>query len=310
MAQYSILNHADLECILVQYNAEKIKSFKVLNGGSENTNYLIRTPNQSFVLTICEQKSMADANALAKLLEYLKEHKFATSVLIRTISGKLTTAWKGKPVLLKTYINGAIKKDLPEDLLYYLGKELARLHQIKAPENLSKTLGFGIEHFKNVSAYAPNSKFTTWLKNIQIYIENHLHPELPKVLIHSDIFYNNIIVHHSGTQATIMDFEEACYYYRVFDIGMMLIGTCNNSATLDQTKVASVLRGYQQEVSLLDIEKKALQAFTVYAAAATAFWRNQNFNYVNINPAMKNHYVEMQELADFTKNLKGGLFTG
>ena len=27
-------------------------------------------------------------------------------------------------------------------------------------------------------------------------------------------------------RATIMDFEEASYYYRVFDIGMMFIGIC------------------------------------------------------------------------------------
>ncbi|WP_396638540.1 hypothetical protein [Maribacter sp. R77961] len=48
-----------------------------------------------------------------------------------------------------------------------------------------------------------------------------------------------------------------------------------------------------KEMTLLDIEKKVLKAFTVYAAAATAFWRRQNFNYGNVNPAMKNHYVEM-----------------
>lgn len=65
-----------------------------------------------------------------------------------------------------------------------------------------------------------------------------------------------------------------------------------------------------KEMTLLEIEKKVLKAFTVYAATATAFWRHQNFNYVNVNPAMKNHYVEIQVLADFTKNLKGGLFTG
>jgi len=99
-----------------------------------------------------------------------------------------------------------------------------------------------------------------------------------------------------------MDFEEACYYYRVFDIGMMIVGTCCDDKTINLNKVNSLLEGYQENNILLDIEKKALKAFTVYAATATAFWRHQNFNYVNVSPEMKNHYMEMKLLADGVKN--------
>ena len=74
--------------------------------------------------------------------------------------------------------------------------------------------------------YAPESTFYKWLKEIQKYIESYISTDLPKALIHSDIFYNNIIVNKDSEKATIMDFEEACYYYRVFDIGMMIVGTC------------------------------------------------------------------------------------
>jgi homoserine kinase type II len=307
MAQYTVLNQTEVQDILAHYSPKKMHSFSVLSGGSENTNYLIHTKNESFVLSICEQKSMEASAALASLLEYLADNKFNTSKLVRTSTGELTTVWNDKPVMLKVFLEGTIVNDLSENLLQYLGRELAQLHQIKAPSNIPNKLAFGIENFKEVALYAPDSDFNAWLKTTQNYIENYLSPELPKALIHSDIFYNNIIVAKDEKRATIMDFEEACYYYRVFDIGMMIVGTCSNKATINKEKVDSLLKGYQQEIELLSIEKKALKAFTVYAATATAFWRHQNFNYINPNATMKEHYLEMQKLADFTINLEDNL---
>jgi homoserine kinase type II len=280
----------------------------VLSGGSENTNYLVNTENDSFVLTICEQKSIQEATELASLLVYLKRNNFSTSILVKTITGTLTTVWNAKPVMLKEFIEGDIIEDLPEDLLIYLGKELAQLHLIKVPDYLPKTVAYGLERFDEVQVYAPDAEFYKWLKSTQHYIENYIDTALPKALIHSDIFYNNIIADSDGKLATIMDFEEACYYYRVFDIGMMIIGTCRNNDTINSSKIASLLEGYQQEIKLLDIEKKALKAFTVYAATATAFWRHQNFNYVNVIPEKKEHYLEMKQLAESTMNLPDNYF--
>jgi len=128
-------------------------------------------------------------------------------------------------------------------------------------------------------------------------------------VIHSDIFYNNVIVSNNGKRATIMDFEEACYYYRVFDIGMVIIGTCCMETSVNREKVQQLLQGYEAENKLLTAEKNALKAFTVYAAAATAFWRHQNFNYVHVVPHMKDHYLAMRNLADAIQLLPDTYFS-
>ncbi|UQD56995.1 phosphotransferase [Flavobacterium sp. K5-23] len=298
MIQYTLLNEKDVTTILSQYSSEKLVSFKVLSGGSANTNYLISTEIDSYVLTICELKTEKETIELASLLEYLQLNQFSTSKLIKTITGDLISHWNKKPILLKDFIKGDIVEEIPANLFHYLGTQLAQLHQIKAPDYLPRKVAFGIDHFDEVQIYAPDSDFYKWLKQTQNYIENHIAVDLPKALIHTDIFYSNIIIDMEANRASIMDFEEACYYYRVFDIGMMIIGTCRDNETLNLNKVSSLLDGYQQEIKLLEIEKKALKAFTVYAATATGFWRHQNYNYVNINPEMKDHYLEMQLLAD------------
>ncbi|MFY0630904.1 MAG: homoserine kinase [Flavobacteriaceae bacterium] len=303
MAQYTVLNDTSLQTILNHYGIEKVKSYKILSGGSENTNYVVKTEDDSFVLTICEQKSLDEAERLALLLEYLKFNNFSTSKIVKTNKGALTFVWNDKPVMIKEFIEGNIHEDLTEGLLEYLGMELAKLHQIEAPEYLPKSVNYGLERFDIVKTYAPESSFYSWLKSTQEYIESYISTDLPKALIHSDIFYNNIIVDEKGGYATIMDFEEASNYYRLFDIGMMIVGTCNEDGAINLNKATCLLKGYQQEVSLLIVEQEALQVFVAYGATATAFWRHQNFNYVNVDETMANHYKAMKTLADSVMNI-------
>lgn len=308
MTHYTVLKMQDLQSILGQYGIEKVLSKKVLSGGSENTNYLINTPTKSFVLTICEQKSLKKTTELANLLMYLNQNDFTTSKIIKTTEGALTTQWNQKSVMLKDYIDGEIIEDLSDNLLSYLGQELAKLHQIKAPNYLPNSVSYGFQRFDELQHNTADSTFHKWLVKTKIYIENKISADLPKALIHSDIFHNNIIVSKDNKQATIMDFEEACYYYRVFDIGMMIVGTCRTEGNVNYKKVTSLLSGYQQKIKLLEIERKALKAFVIYAATATGFWRYQNFNYINVIPEMKNHFFEMQQLADNIMKLPDNCF--
>ncbi len=69
MAHYTILTAQELKSIVDNYDINNILSFKVLNGGIENTNYLVNADNGKFVLTVCEQKSALKTRELAHLLE-------------------------------------------------------------------------------------------------------------------------------------------------------------------------------------------------------------------------------------------------
>ena len=123
--------------------------------------------------------------------------------------------------------------------------------------------------------------------------------DLPKAFIHSDLFWSNIIIQADGPAIFIMDFEEATYYYRVFDIGMTIIGICAEGKEINLEKAQHLLRGYQSETTLSSQELEALRAFTVYAGTAMTFWRHRNFNYVKPDPAMFDHYLGLKVLVDF-----------
>jgi homoserine kinase type II len=308
MARYTSLKMNEIEPILANYTINNISSFKVLSGGSENTNYLLNAENDKYVLTICEQKSDTKARELAHLLEHLEKHNYETSKIIRNTSNEPITLWKGRPIMIKKFIDGKILKDLPHHLIELIGRELGKLHKIEAPEYLPKQVGYGKEQFVNVMKYAANSLFDIWLKEKLKYVSPYFSSNLPKALIHSDVFCDNVIISEDESSVIIIDFEDSAYYYRVFDIGMMIIGICGEEKTVNFEKVRYILKGYRQEIQLVDIELNALQAFTVYAGAAMTFWRHLNFNYTKPDSKLSNHYLGLKVLTDYVEEQPADCF--
>ena len=60
MAQYSELDAEQISQLLSEYSVGELSAFKILSGGSENTNYWISTSSGQFVLTVCEQKTFSE----------------------------------------------------------------------------------------------------------------------------------------------------------------------------------------------------------------------------------------------------------
>ncbi len=308
MANYADINQDDIKEIMEVYGIHPVDSYAILSGGSENTNYLVTASAQKYVLTLCEQKSTQQARELVNLLDYLAAHNFETSQVIHTSANEPISHWNGKPVIVKLFLEGNIMPILPNTILTEVGSQMGKLHSLDAPNYLPNSLSYGRESFQQVHEYMPDCAFGKWLDGIHAYLAAYSFEDLPKSLIHSDIFYSNVIVSNDLKTARIMDFEEAAQYYRIFDLGMAIIGLCEHGKEIDLQKANLLLRGYQKNTQLSDAEKGALQAFTVYAAAAMAFWRHKNFNYVNPDANMYDHYVQLQVLADYIQRVPKDTF--
>jgi len=299
VAGYTRLKRQEIEAISANFAIDHIRSFKVLSGGSENTNYLIVADGGKYVLSISEQKSEEKARELAQLLEHLEKHHFETSKLIRDTRNEPVFFWKGRPAMMRSYVEGKILKNPGPLLIELAGREIAKLHKIDSPDYLPRQLNYGKEQFGMVGEYAANSPFDIWLKEKLEFVKPCFDLNLPKALIHSDVFCDNVVAGKDGKSLVIIDFEDAVCYYRIFDIGMMIIGLCAEGKTVNLEKAGYILKGYFRENQLLDTELLALQAFTVYAGASMTFWRHQNFNYIKPDPKLANHYLGLKVLTDY-----------
>ena len=72
MAAYTSLNHAEINELAETFAIGNVHAFKILSGGSENTNYLLSTDTNKYVLTICEQKSEVERTSTSSAIRSRK----------------------------------------------------------------------------------------------------------------------------------------------------------------------------------------------------------------------------------------------
>ena len=308
MANYTSLSQNEITLISNRFNITEIDFFITLDGGLENSSYKISSKGEIYVLTICEQKSFKKAEELALLLEHLNKNNFNTSKVIPNKECSPIILWNKKPIMVKKYIEGKVEKKLSINLLKLIGEQIAKLHLIPPPSFLPNQVNYGKERFNELKKYSNDSKFQTWLNEKIEYLKPFFEVDLPKSFIHSDIFYDNIIVSNDNLSVTIMDFEESAFYFRVYDIGMAIIGLCRDDLIVNLDKVKSLLIGYKNINNLSDNELKSIKAFTIYAGVSMTFWRFVNFNYVKPNPLLSNHYLELKNLTDSLQKIPDNIF--
>ena len=304
MATYTKLNPQIIQSIADEYELKIIESFP-LEGGSGNSSFVLKDDQFSYVLTVCDDKNMKEISKMGALLLFLESHNVPCSRLVLTSNNDrmctLKISNKIKPVMIKRHIKGHVIKELDETMLFQVGSEVARLNNIPSPDYLPTSHPYGLECFSNVIGLNVDAEYEAWLSKEMIYLKKHIFTGLPKGLIHGDLFYDNILFTSLSSNSTafraFIDFEEACNYYLVFELGMGILGCCIKSNTIDINKARAFVRGYQQERPLVDEEKESLQLFVQYAAVALSYWRFNKYNIKEPHESMAMQHWEMVEVA-------------
>ncbi len=297
MALYDRLDGRAIEGLARRFGIDDITAFSLMDGGKENTSYFVESNSGRYVLTLMDQKSLKHATNLANLLVYLTDQRIRTSRVVVPPKGPIVLLHDEKPVMMKRHVDGDVRSNLPGDILVQLGEELARLHEIPAPSYVPQAFPYGRRHFHEVTNSKLGHEYIDWLSEKINYLQKRIPQALPKALIHGDVFFDNIIVQGDQLMA-IIDFEEACHYYRSFDLGMVIVGTCRDRQGISFEKAGQFIRGYQKETTLQLIERESLKALAVYAAVATSFWRFRQYHLLRPEPQHYDKHVEMQALAD------------
>lgn len=304
MATYTKLSPQIIQSIADEYDLKIVESYS-LKGGSGNSSFVLRDNHSSYVLTVCDDKNLKEISKMGELLLFLESHNLPCSRLVLTSNNDrmstLKISNKIKPVMLKRHIEGHVIKELDETMLFQIGSEVARLNKIPSPDYLPISHPYGLELFSSVIGLNIDIEYESWLSKEMIYLKRHIISGLPKGLIHGDLFYDNILFTSSSNNSiafkAFIDFEEACNYYLVFELGMGILGCCIKSNTIDLDKARAFVRGYQRERPLADQEKENLQLFIQYAAVALSYWRFNKYNIKEPNESVASQHWEMVEVA-------------
>jgi homoserine kinase type II len=259
-------------------------------------------------LTLFDQKSLRHVTNLANLLVYLTDQGIRTSRVVVPPKEPIVVLHDEKPVMLKRYVDGDVTAEVTGNLLVQLGEEMARLHEIPAPSYVPQSFPYGRSHFPELTNSDLGHAYVDWLSEKNSYLQKRIPQHLPMALIHGDVFFDNMIVQRDQLMA-IIDFEEACHYYRSFDLGMVIVGACRDRKGISFEKAGRFIRAYQKEKTLQSLERKTLKTFVVYAAVATSFWRFRQYHLRRPEPRFYDEHVEMQTLADTISEYPDSRFT-
>lgn len=294
MTQYLKLQKNDIREILGKYNLKPI-NYKSIEEGLGNTNYLVRTTQNHYILTIFEIEHIRAEN-LSRLLYLLEKYEFPATRIRKLANGDVITKHQGKPTLLKSYIVGLVVEKLDEDMFSQVGAAMASLHEIPSPDYLPDQHAYGLETFPRVMDKGINLEYENWLCQKYDFLIETIPSGLPRGLIHGDVFYDNVLFDEKKFKALI-DFEEACQYYKVFDLGMAVVGLCTEGSKIILPKVRSLVKGYHTIRMLEEAEKEILQLFVEYAAIATSSWRFWKYNIDTPIAELSQKYLEMVNIS-------------
>ena len=113
MAVYTQISKKDISLINSKFNIENFNSFKGIKQGIENTNYLLKSKNKKFILTIFEKRvKKKEIPFFMKLMDQLSDLKINCPKPLRNRNGDYLIKLKGKTACIVTFLEGKDKKNL------------------------------------------------------------------------------------------------------------------------------------------------------------------------------------------------------
>ena len=233
MAVYTKINKKDIVSINDQFQMERITHFKGIKKGIENTNYLLKTKKNKFILTIFEKRVLdKEIHFFMKLMELLNNSNINCPKPLRSKNGSHLIKLKSKKACIVSFLDGKDKIKLNLKNCYEVGKVIANIHQITKKIKISRKNSMGI---KELGPLLKSIKFRSKkFSNLQKFLTNNLKEikknwpsKLPQGIIHGDLFIDNIFFNKDKLSGVI-DF-----YFAANDIFMYEIAICINALCFD-----------------------------------------------------------------------------
>ncbi len=287
MAVYTKINKKDISYINKKFNLEKFINFQGIKQGIENTNYLLRTKNKKFILTIFEKRvSKKEIPFFLKLMDRLNNSKINCPKPLRTINGNYLIKLKNKTACIVSFLEGKDKKKLNSKNCFEIGKIIAQMHLVTKKIKLFRKNSMGV---KNLNPLLKSIKFKSKKSNdLEKFLVNNLKnikknwpKKLPKGIIHGDLFIDNIFFKKNKLSG-IIDFYFAANDYLMYEIAICINALCfdkkNSRFKINKKKIKNLINGYESIKKISLKEKKSLNILCKGAAMRYLFTRLYDYS--------------------------------
>jgi homoserine kinase type II len=288
MAVYTKISNKDIQLINSKFDISEIKSFQGIKKGIENTNYLLKTKKEKFILTIFEKRvSNKEIPFFMKLMDNLNQSKISCPKPLKDKNKNYLIKLKNKTACVVSFLKGKDKQILNINNCYQVGKIISQMHSITKKLKFSRKNSMGINNLnpllKSIKFKSKkNSNLEKFLIQNLSNIKKNWPSKLPSGIIHGDLFIDNIFFNKDKLSGVI-DFYFAANDFFMYEIAICINALCfdkkRNKFKINKQKVKKLIKGYESVRKITIKEKKSLNILC--RGAAIRYLLTRLYDYSN-----------------------------
>lgn len=265
MAVYTDVSDEDLAGFLAAYDVPPPISFKGIAEGVENSNFLLQTEGESYILTIYEKRvARDDLPFFLGLMEHLAEAGIACPLPVKARDGSALRELRGRPAALITFLPGLWPRRIEVNHCRELGAAMADMHRAGADFAMTRANDLSIGGWPGL-ADACRARADEVNPGLADIVDTELAAlaqswphDLPNGTIHADLFPDNVFF-RDGRLSGIIDFYFACTDALAYDLAICLNAWCfETDGSFNVTKARRLLESYSSHRTLTPEELAAL----------------------------------------------------
>ena len=309
MAIYTKISSRDIQLIEKKYSLGKIIYFKGIKKGIENTNYLLKTKKQRFILTLFEKRVQSkDLPFFMNLMDKLNKYKINCPQPQRNKKGKFLIKIKNKTASIVSFVEGKDKFKLNPKNCFEIGKNIAKLHMASKKVKLYRKNSLSLKDWPNLLNKIGNRSkiisphLNNLMKESLLQIKKQWPDNLPYGIIHADLFIDNIFFKKNKFHGYI-DFYFACNDFLMYEIAICINALCfdkkNNKFIFNKKKSTNLIKGYSKIRKFSNKEKQSLNVLC--QGAALRYLLTRTYDYLN---TPKNAIIKIKNPKEYIQKLK------
>jgi homoserine kinase type II len=283
MAVYTHVSAEALAAFLTRYDVGDLISAKGIAEGVENSNYLVDTTKDRFILTLYEKRVAADdLPFFMALLDHLAAKGLPVPPAIKDRQGVEIQELEGRPACLIKFLPGVSLSHPTPAQAFAAAKAMGEMHKALADFTLERPNALGIDSWQPLF-----EKCGADLDGIDPTLRETLAYGLDPVLsiwdilgtgercaIHADLFPDNVLM-RGDEVGGLIDFYFACTDLRLYDLAVMHSAWSFDSAgrAFDRDIGNALLTGYRDSFGLSDAECGQLHTLCMGASIRFALTR-------------------------------------
>lgn len=249
MSVFTPLERHDLETFLADYSLGRLRDYKGIAEGSENTNFFVSLEGGECVLTLVERGPAADLPFFIDLLDVLHDADLPVPYAIRDRSDRALRELKDKPALLQPRLAGKHIREPNPHHCAEVGALMGRIHLATRERIIERKSDRGLDWMlaegpAQVAQLVTDEQLVLNTALAEIAEHKDAIRRLPRANLHADLFRDNVMF--DGPQLSgVIDFYNACSGPMLYDLAIAFNDWCSDEeGAVDVARGKAFLAGY------------------------------------------------------------------